>query len=106
MDKVNLPLISVTVPVVVPFTRTVTPGKGNPLASLTVPEISFFWGCCCTDASVNSIGTSFPFLSITALCAISYSSLVPFRQRSRVFSRLAFSISILETITSLMSSGL
>ena len=39
------PSTFVTVPVVVPFTITVTPISGCPVSSVTVPETAF---CCCT----------------------------------------------------------
>jgi hypothetical protein len=34
----NFPSKSVCVPVLVPFTNTLTPGKGNPALSETTPE--------------------------------------------------------------------
>src|SRR5690606_2738823 len=39
-DKLYLPSILVAVPVVVPSTDTVTPGKGSPFWSVTVPVIT------------------------------------------------------------------
>ena len=41
MEK--MPLLSVTAPVFVPFTVTLTPGSGAPLASFTVPVTVLDW---------------------------------------------------------------
>jgi len=44
-----LPSRSVIVPFVVPFTTTLTPNRGSPLASVIVPVI--FRDCCVTEVS-------------------------------------------------------
>jgi len=41
--KENSPSVFVTVPEVVPFTDTETPGIGAPLSSVTFPEIFLVW---------------------------------------------------------------
>ena len=40
--KVKFPYKSVIAPLKVPLTITVTPGKGSPFISVTLPEIVFF----------------------------------------------------------------
>ena len=40
---VNSPLVLVETPVVVPLMRTVTPGRGSPFSSFTIPRIGFCW---------------------------------------------------------------
>ena len=44
-DRTNLPSMSVAAPTVVPFTITPAPITGEPVSSVTTPDIDRFWAC-------------------------------------------------------------
>src|SRR6478736_7842692 len=62
----NLPSTSVTVPLEVPFTRTDTPGTGDPASSLTIPLTTF-------DCAKRSVG---PVKSIITVRNVMLASLL------------------------------
>lgn len=49
---VNSPSVFVAVPIVVPFTKTLAPMIGSPLASRTTPEILCFSGIYCSRSLI------------------------------------------------------
>src|SRR5689334_16840425 len=54
----NFPSASVVVPFVVPLTKTVAPGNGAPVSSVTVPEMGWATDITCKKGAFISKNTS------------------------------------------------
>jgi len=57
LDKIKRPFVSVTTPLVVPFTDTFAPMIGTPVSSFTSPLIVLCWASACEEKSTKSTST-------------------------------------------------